>query len=81
MKVKYIAIMSVHRKILPQDKTQRRNREPVSRNFASPARSGATADVTCVFDLGSSGNSAIARDKDSLIGDSFASARAKARSD
>lgn len=37
------------------------------------------ADVTCIFDLGSSGNSNVAVDKDSMIADAFGSARRKAQ--
>ena len=51
-------------------------RRLVARDLAGPE---AKADVTCIFDLGSSGGSDIARDKDAMIGDAFQLARRKSR--
>ena len=43
------------------------------------ARPTAAADVACIFDLGVSGHSDIARNKDSMIAEAFHSTRTKAR--
>jgi hypothetical protein len=51
-------------------------RRLVARDLAHPQTS---ADVTCIFDLGASGGSDIARDKDSMIAEAFDSARSQAR--
>lgn len=37
------------------------------------------ADPSCIFDLGSSGGSDVAKDKDAMIAQAFASARKKSR--
>jgi hypothetical protein len=42
---------------------------------SDPACPVAIADITCVFDLGSSGGSNIARNKDSMIAEAFQFAR------
>ena len=42
-------------------------------------RAEAQAHVTAVFDLGSSGGSNVARDKQAMIAEAFASTRRKAR--
>jgi hypothetical protein len=46
-------------------------RRLVTRDLARPE---ATANVACVFDLGSSGGSDIARNKDSMIAEAFQAA-------
>jgi hypothetical protein len=51
-------------------------RRLVARDLARPE---ARADITCIFDLGVSGGSNIARDKDSMIAQAFESRRRKAR--
>ena len=43
------------------------------------ARPETKADVSCIFDLGSSGGSNIARNKDSMIAEAFESRRSRAR--
>jgi len=48
-------------------------RRLVARDLASPQP---TADVTSIFDLGSSGGSDIATNKDSMVAESFHSMRA-----
>jgi hypothetical protein len=51
-------------------------RRLVARDLARPE---ARADITCIFDLGVSGGSNIAKDKDSMIAQAFDSGRRKAR--
>jgi hypothetical protein len=51
-------------------------RRLVTRDLARPE---ATADVACVFDLGSSGGSNIAKDKDAMIAEAFQAARGNPR--
>jgi hypothetical protein len=51
-------------------------RQLVARDLARPATS---ADVSSIFDLGDSGGSDIARDKDAMIATAFAARRRKAR--
>jgi plasmid stability protein len=51
-------------------------RRLVARDLARPE---AKADVTSIFDLGSSGGSNIAVNKDSMIAEAFASSRSRAR--
>jgi hypothetical protein len=51
-------------------------RRLVSRDLAGPK---AEADVTCVFDLGRSGNSDVAKNKESMIAEAFQSADRKSR--
>jgi hypothetical protein len=51
-------------------------RRLVARDLAGPE---AKSDITCIFDLGSSGGSDIARDKDAMIGDALQLARPKSR--
>lgn len=51
-------------------------RRLVARDLARPE---ARADVSTIFDLGASGGSNIAVDKDSMIAEAFASIRGKAR--
>jgi hypothetical protein len=51
-------------------------RRLVARDLARPEPK---ADLTCIFDLGASGGSDIARGKDSMIAEAFASARSKPR--
>ena len=46
-------------------------RQLVTRDLARPE---AVANIACVFDLGSSGGSDIARNKDSMIAETFQSA-------
>jgi hypothetical protein len=46
-------------------------RQLVTRDLARPE---AVANIACVFDLGSSGGSDIARNKDSMIAEAFQSA-------
>ncbi len=48
----------------------------VERDLGSPRT---TADLACVFDLGRSGGSDIARNKDSMIAEAFHSAHGKSR--
>ena len=51
-------------------------RRLVASDLAGPLR---TADVTSVFDLGSSGGSDIARDKDAMLAEAFRAPRSSAR--
>jgi hypothetical protein len=51
-------------------------RRLVSRDLAGPQ---AEADVTRVFDLGRSGNSDVAKNKESMIAEAFQSAHRKSR--
>jgi hypothetical protein len=51
-------------------------RRLVARDLARPE---AKADVSSIFDLGASGGSNIAIDKDSMVAGAFAHARSKAR--
>ncbi len=51
-------------------------RRLVRRDLSSPQ---AEVDVSCVFDLGSSGGSNIAKNKDAMIADAFHSLRRKSR--
>jgi hypothetical protein len=51
-------------------------RRLVARDLASPQTS---VDPACVFDLGSSGGSNIAKNKDSMIAEAFCSAHWKSR--
>ncbi len=51
-------------------------RRLVTRDLASPQTQ---PDVSCVFDLGSSGGSNIAKNKDAMIADAFHSLRRKSR--
>jgi hypothetical protein len=51
-------------------------RRLVARDLARP---DAKANVSSIFDLGSSGGSNIAQDKDSMIAEAFGSMRSKAR--
>ena len=49
-------------------------RRLVTRDLARPE---ATTNIACVFDLGSSGGSDIARNKDSMIAEAFLAAHGK----
>jgi hypothetical protein len=51
-------------------------RRLVDRDLAGPQP---TADVTAIFDLGSSGGSDVARDKDAMIAEAFLASRKKSR--
>ena len=51
-------------------------RRLVARDLAGPQ---AEVDVTCVFDLGRSGSSDVAKNKDSMIAEAFQSAHRKSR--
>ncbi|MGD0734096.1 MAG: hypothetical protein ABR976_03075 [Terracidiphilus sp.] len=51
-------------------------RRLVARDLARPE---AKTDVSCIFDLGSSGGSNVARDKDSMIAEAFESMRSRNR--
>jgi hypothetical protein len=51
-------------------------RRLVARDLVRPEP---TADLTCVFDLGVSGASDIATEKDSMIAEAFATGRSKPR--
>jgi hypothetical protein len=51
-------------------------RRLVARDLARPE---ARADITCIFDLGVSGVSNIAKDKDSMIAQAFDSRRRRTR--
>lgn len=51
-------------------------RRLVTRDLAGPQAEG---DITCVFDLGSSGGSNIAKNKGAMIGDAMHSLRKKSR--
>jgi hypothetical protein len=51
-------------------------RRLVARDLAGPEAKG---DVTAIFDLGSSGGSNIARNKDAMIADAFLASRKKSR--
>jgi hypothetical protein len=51
-------------------------RRLVTRDLARPER---TADTSCIFDLGSSHSSDIARNKDRMIADAIHSAHKKSR--
>jgi hypothetical protein len=51
-------------------------RRLVTRDLAGPR---GEVDVTCVFDLGSSGSSDVARNKDRMIAGAFQSASRKSR--
>jgi hypothetical protein len=51
-------------------------RRLVARDLAGPQ---AEVDVTCVFDLGKSGESDIASNKDAMIAEAFQSAHRKSR--
>lgn len=51
-------------------------RRLVARDLARPET---RADVTSIFDLGASGGSNIARNKDSMIAEAFESTRSKVR--
>jgi len=51
-------------------------RQLVTRDLARPA---VRADVSSIFDLGSSGRSNIALEKDTMIAEAFGSRRARAR--
>ncbi len=51
-------------------------RRLVARDLAGPQ---AEVDVTCVFDLGRSANSDVAKNKDAMIGDAFQLSQRKIR--
>jgi hypothetical protein len=51
-------------------------RQLVARDLARPEM---RADVTTIFDLGASGGSDIAREKDAMIGEALSSAHMKSR--
>lgn len=51
-------------------------RRLVARDLVGPE---AKVDVTCVFDLGRSGNSDVAKKKDSMIAEAFQSAHRKSQ--
>jgi len=51
-------------------------RRLVARDLARPK---SAADVSTIFDLGASGGSNIARDKDSMVAEAFESVRRRAR--
>jgi hypothetical protein len=51
-------------------------RRLVARDLARPE---GRSDITCIFDLGVSGGSDIAKDKDSMIAQAFDSGRKKTR--
>jgi len=58
-----------------ENELQRRTR----RRASIPERPEAIADVSSLFDLGSSGGSNIARNKDSMIAEAFQSAHPRLR--
>jgi hypothetical protein len=85
------AIMMVRTQITLESELQKRARQRageigvsmaeyvrrlVARDLARPKTS---ADVSSIFDLGSSGGSDIANNKDSMVADAFAARRHKAR--
>lgn len=82
-----VAIMMARTQITLENELQRRARQRagdlgvsfaeyvrrlVARDLSRPA---VTTDASCVFDLGSSGGSDIAREKSSMIAEAFQSAR------
>ena len=82
-----VAIMMSRTQITIEDEMQRRARQRASAlgvSFAEYVRNLVTRDlacpvvaanVTCIFDLGDSGSSDVARNKDMMVAEAFAGAR------